>query len=168
MKKEIINHIIFWLSYFIFITVANGLYSFSYWPLYVGGIIGLFLSYADHLLHVFVFYPQELTSQRVIQFVKNRQYKNALILLHDTWDERKSLIFHTIEFQIIFAILTFWVISSSASLFARGLVLSYFLSLVIYNLKKFLKNELILENADKSRIYFFAQVLALFIFGFLL
>lgn len=168
MKKEIINHLLFWFSYFIFVTIVNSLYSFSFWSLYVGGLVGLFLSYADHLLHVFVFNPQELTSQRAIQFVKNKQYKDVLILLHDTWDERKNLIFHTILFQIIFAVLTFWVVSSSGSLFARGLVLGYFLSLVIYNLKKFLKKELILNDTDSTRIYFAGQVLALFIFGFLL
>lgn len=168
MKKEIINHFIFYVSYFIFLTIVNSLYSFSYWPLYIGGIFGLLISYIDHLIHVFVFNPHELTSQRVVQFVKNKQYKEALILLHDTSDERKNLIFHTIQFQIIFAILTFWVVSSSGSLFARGLVLSYFLSLVIYNLKKYLKKELILDDADKTRIYFFGQVLALFIFGLLL
>jgi len=168
MKKEIINHLLFWLGYFIFLTIANSLYSFSYWPLYVGGLIGLFLPYIDHLLHVFVFKPHELTSSRAIQLFKNKQYKEAMLLLHDTCDERKDSIFHTVQFQLVFIVLTFWVVTSSGSLFARGLVLSYFLSLVIYNLKKFIKSELILENQDNSRIYFSALVLALFIFGLLL
>lgn len=168
MKKEIINHLLFWFSYFLFLTIINSLYSFSYWPLYVGGLVGLFMSYTDHLLHIFVFKPYELTSTRIIQLVKNKQYKEALILMHDTKDERNNLIFHTIEFQIIFAVLTFWVVSSSGSLFARGLVLAYFLGLVLFNLKKFIKGELILDTQDKTRIYFASLVLALFIFGLLL
>jgi hypothetical protein len=168
MQKEVINHLLYFISYFAFLIIANSLYSVTYWPLFVGGIVGLFICYADHLLHVFAFNPQELTSQRIIQLVKEKQYKVALKLLYDTNEERKNLVFHTIQFQIIFAVLTFWVVSSSGSLFARGLVLSYFLSLVIYNLKKVVKNEILLEDLDKSRIYFSFQVLALFIFGFLL
>ena len=159
MKKEIINHFIFWLSYFIFLTLVNSLYSFSYWPLYVGGLVGLFMSNLDHLLHVFVFNPQELTSLRLTQLVKNRQYKDATKLLYDTKDERNNLIFHTTNFQIIFTVLTFWVVSSSGSLFVRGLVLSYLLSLTIYNLKKYI---------IKTDNNFLWMTIALFIFGLLL
>ncbi|MEK7472569.1 MAG: hypothetical protein AAB625_00880 [Patescibacteria group bacterium] len=159
MKKEIINHFIFWLSYFIFLTLVNSLYSFSYWPLYVGGLVGLFMSNLDHLLHVFVFNPQELTSVRLTQLVKNRQYKDATKLLYDTKDERNNLIFHTTNFQIIFTVLTFWVVSSSGSLFVRGLVLSYLLSLTIYNLKKYI------AKTDNNFIW---MTIALFIFGLLL
>jgi len=159
MKKEIINHLIFWFGYFSFLTIVNSLYSFSYWPLYIGGIVGLFMSYTDHLLYVFVFYPQELTSQRVTLLLRGKQYKNALILLHDTWDERKNLIFHTNLFQIIFTILTFWVVSSSGSLFTRGLVLSYLLGLVIFNLKKYI------AKVDNNFVW---MSLALLIFGLLI
>lgn len=168
MKKEIINHLLYWLSYFVFLTIANSLYSFKFWPLYVGGLVGMLLPYVDHLLYIFVFKPYELTSQRVNVLVKNKEYKEALVLLHDTCTERKDLIFHTLQFQIVFAILTFWVVSSSGNLFARGLVLAYFLCLTLFNLKKFLKGELILENKDSTRIYFTVQVLALFIFALLL
>ncbi len=168
MKKEIINHLIIWILYFIFLTLVNSLYSFSYWPLYVGGIVGLFLSYLDHLLHVFIFNPQELTSQRVLMLTKEKRYKEALILLYSTRDERSNLVFHSINFQLIFAALTFWVVSSSGSLFSRGLVLSYFLSLVLFNFKKFVKNELIFEDVQKTRIYITIQILTLFIFGLLL
>lgn len=159
MKKEIFNHLVYFFAYFVFLTIVNSLYSFSYWPLYIGGIVGLFMSYADHLLYVFVFNPQELTSQRVTLLLRSKQYKNALILLHDTWDERKNLIFHTNLFQIIFTILTFWVVSSSGSLFARGLVLSYLLGLVIFNLKKYI------AKTDNN---FILMAIALFVFGLLL
>jgi len=159
MKKEIINHFLYFAAYFLFLTIANSLYSFSYWPLYIGGLVGLFMSNLDHLMHVFVFQPQELTSIRVIQFIKNKQYKEALVLMYDTREERIGLIFHTSLFQIIFTVLTFWVVSSSGSLFARGLVLSYLLSLVIFNLKKYI---------NKTENNFIWQVVALFVFGFLL
>ena len=160
MKKEIINHIIFWFSYFLFLTIINSLYSLNFWPLYVGGLVGIFIMpNLDHLLHIFVFKPQELTSQRVLVLIKNKQYKEALVLMYDTRDERSNLIFHTTLFQIIFTVLTFWVVTSSGNLFVRGLVLGYLLSLVIFNLKKYI---------IKTENNFAWFVLALFIFGFLL
>ena len=159
MKKEIINHLIYFFAYFLFLTIVNSLYSFKFWPLYVGGIVGLFMSYIDHLLYVFVFYPQELTSQRVTLLLRSKHYKDALVLLHDTWDERIDLIFHTSIFQIIFVVLTFWVVSSSGSLFVKGLVLSYLLGLVIFNLKKYIK---------KTDNNFILMVIVLFIFGIIL
>jgi len=168
MKKEIINTLLFWLGYFIFITIINSLYSFSYWPLYVGGLFGLLMPNLDHLLHVFVFKPQELTSLRINQLFKNKQYKDVLILFFDTRGERRELVFHTLLFQIIFTVLTFWVVSSSGNLFARGLVLSYNLCLVMFNLKKYLNKEIIIGDSDQTRIYFAAQVILLFVFGLLL
>jgi hypothetical protein len=159
MRKEIVNHLIYFFAYFLFLTLVNSLYSFSYWPLYVGGLVGLFMSNLDHLLHVFVFKPQELTSQRVVGLLRSKQYKGALTLLHDTKEERNDLIFHTGLFQIIFTVLTFWVVTSSGSVFTKGLVLSYLLGLVIFNLKKYIA---------KTENNFRWIVLALFIFTFLI
>jgi hypothetical protein len=167
MRREITNHIVYFLAYFIFLTLANSLYSFRYWPLYVGGLVGLFMSNLDHLLYVFVLKPQELTSLRIQSFLKNKQLKEALNLLYDTRAERTDLMFHTVMYQLIFAVLTFWVVSSSGNLFGRGLVLSYFLSLALYNLKKFLNKEIIFGDADQTRIYFAGQVVLLFVFGLL-
>lgn len=159
MKKEIINHLIFWFAYFLFLTIVNSLYSFSYWPLYIGGLVGLFMPNLDHLLHIFVFKPQELTTQRALLLLRNKEYKNLLMLIYDTREERIDLIFHTTLFQIIFTVLTFWVVTSSVSLFAKGLVLAYMLSLVIFNLKKYVA---------KTENNFVWLAIILFIFSFLL
>ena len=148
--------------------VANSLYSFSYWPLLAGGFVGLLFPTFDHLLHIFALFPQELTSQRVLNLVRYKQYKEAIFLIYDTSEERKNLMFHTTLFQIIFAILTFWVVSSSGSLFARGLVLSYFLSLTLFNLKKFVNKEIFFIDENNTRIYFALQVGLLFVFGLLI
>lgn len=136
MKKEIVKYSVLLFSYFLFLVLFNKLFSFSYWPLYLGALVGLLLSFTDHILHVFVFKPYELTSIRIKQFIKQKQFKNAILLLYDTKDERKDLIFHTLIFQIIFLVLTFWIITSSGNYFVKGLVLSYFLSICIYSRNK--------------------------------
>ncbi|HCR35857.1 hypothetical protein A2130_04655 [Candidatus Woesebacteria bacterium GWC2_33_12] len=160
MKKDLTNNFIYFFSFFLLVTLINKLFSFSFWPLYVGGLIGLFMPNLDHLLHVFVFKPLELTSQRVKLLINEKRYKEGIILLYDTRGERKDLIFHSVNFQIIFTILTFWVISSSGSLFGRGLVLGFYLSLVLFNLRKFLNKEI--------KEYFFILLALLFIFGLMI
>lgn len=157
MKKDIINNFVFLISYFLLITLIKKYFSFSYWPFWIGGVIGLFLANVDHLLYVFVFKPYELTSQRVMALIRNKRFKEALILLYDTKSERSDLVFHSFNFQIIFLILTFWLMSSSGNLFGRGLVLSFLLSMVTY----------LLRDKGRSRFYFVGIVLLLFIFGFM-
>jgi hypothetical protein len=83
----------------------------------------------DHLVYVFFSGPQELTSQRVAFLWGRKEYKRIIELLYETRSERRGLIFHTIFFQALFLVLTFWIMSSSASLFGKGLVLSFALHL---------------------------------------
>lgn len=135
MKKEIFIHFPFLISFLILVTVVKGWLSISYWPFWVGGVLGMVFPYLDHILYVFLLRPYELTSQRVINLVQRKDIKNTLKLLVDTKEERKDLIIHTLFFQVIFAALTFFVITSSNSLLGRGLVLGFFLHLVIDQFK---------------------------------
>lgn len=167
MKKTVLINFLLLFSYFLLITLIKRYFSFSYWLFWVGGLVGLYLSDVDHLLHVFVFKPYELTSQRIMALVRVKRIKEALLLLYDTKNERTNLIFHSFNFQIIFLVLTFWLMSSSGNLFGRGLVLSFLLNIVIHLARKLANNEIILIDKDKSKIYFVGVVLALFIFGFL-
>lgn len=167
MKKDILNNFVFLVIYFLLITLVKRYFSFYYCLFWIGGITGLFLANVDHLLHVFIFKPHELTSQRIMALVRARRIKEALVLLYDTGNERTDLIFHSFNFQIIFLVLTFWLMSSSGNIFGRGLALSFLLSLVIYLLKKYVSGEIILIDRSKSKYYLISLVLALFIFGLL-
>ncbi|KKU17509.1 MAG: hypothetical protein UX25_C0008G0010 [Candidatus Woesebacteria bacterium GW2011_GWC2_45_9] len=60
-----------------------------------------------------------------------RDFWGSLNLLAETRSERTRLIFHTATFQLIFLVLTFFVLTSSGSLMGRGLVLAFFLHLII-------------------------------------
>lgn len=135
MKKEIFIHFPFLISFLILVTVVKGWLSISYWPFWVGGVLGMVFPYLDHILYVFLLRPYELTSQRVINLVQRKEIGNALKLLIDTKEERRDLIIHTLFFQIIFAVLTFFVVTSSSSLLGRGLVLGFFLHLIIDQFK---------------------------------
>lgn len=131
MSRKLFIHFSFLISFFIFISLVKKWLAVSFWPFWLGGIAGTLLPEIDHLIYVFFSNPQEVTSQRVRYLCSSRQFKNCFWLLATTTAERTGLIFHTVLFQAIFFILTFWVLTSSASLFGRGLVLSFALHLVI-------------------------------------
>ena len=177
MRRELFIHFSFWLSFFVLITLVKQLFNLSYWPFWVGGVVGLFLPDIDHLVYVFFLQPQELTSQRVNFLLDKREVKRTLELLYETRSERTGLIFHTILFQLIFLILTFWIMTSSGSFFGKGLVLSFSIHLLIdqmvdlNDLKSFdnwVKNFPIKLDLKQAKIYFAVFIFIIFIFGIFL
>ena len=101
----------------------------------------------------------------------------TLDLLAETRYERTKLIFHTIFFQVIFFILSFLVISSSGSIFGRGLVLAFLLHLSIdqiIDLKEtggfsnWMRDMPFVLDRTRTIYYVIATLLIILLFGFLL
>lgn len=63
--------------------------------------------------------------------IGKREIKDTFKFLYETRSERKDLIFHTAFFQLIFIVLSFLVLSSSGSIFAKGMVLAFLLHLLV-------------------------------------
>jgi hypothetical protein len=131
MKRELFTHFAFCLSFFILISVIKHYLNLNYWPFWLGGVVGTFLPDIDHLVYVFFLSPQELTSQRVNFLLGRHEVKRTVELLYETRNERKNLVFHSIFFQLIFLALTFFIMTSSTSIFTKGLVLSFALHLSV-------------------------------------
>ncbi|HET7099418.1 MAG TPA: hypothetical protein VFI61_04265 [Patescibacteria group bacterium] len=174
MKRELFLHFSFLLSFFIFISIIKHYLNISYWPFWLGGLVGVFLPDVDHILYVLFLKPVELTSQRVNYLLQKKDFKRSIELLYETRGERRGLIFHTVYFQLIFLILTFWMLSSSGSLFGKGLVLSFSLHLLIdqivdlMELKSFnnwLVNSPIKLDFEKSKIYWIVVLVATICLG---
>jgi hypothetical protein len=176
MKKELLVHFAFLVSLFIFISLARGYVALTFWPFWLGGIIGTLLPDVDHFIYVFLLRPQELNSQRANQMLGRKDVFATLEFLAETRYERTKLIFHTATFQLIFLVLTFLVLTSSGSLFGRGLVLGFLIHLLIdqlvdlidtKNLSNWLRNMPVsLEGREKQ--YFAANLILLLIFAFFL
>ena len=124
MKKELFIHFSFLISFLILISLLKGWVNLSYWPLWLGGVVGTLLPDLDHLIYVFFLQPQELTSQRVNYMVSKKNIFRTLELLAETRYERKNLIFHTLLFQIIFLVLI-----STQYFIKRRFLLSYLVTL---------------------------------------
>lgn len=176
MRRELFLHFSFWLSFFIFVVLIKHYFSLDFWPFWLGGIFGTLLPDIDHIIYFYFISPADLSSQRFNFLAKRREVGRMATLLYETRTERKGLIFHTLFFQVIFLILTFWMLTSSGSLFGRGMVLAFALHLSIdqlidlTDLKSFdnwLRFFPIELDFGKSKIYWAASTVLLLVFGFL-
>lgn len=138
MKKELGVHILFAVPYLLLVMIFNRYFFVGVWPLFLGGVIGTILPYADHFIYVYYLAPQELSSQRVMSYIKQKQIWLALEMMIHTSHERNNLIFHTLLFNAVIAILAFYVVTSSGSLFGTGIVLAFYLHLVVDMLERYL------------------------------
>lgn len=175
MRREIFLHLSFWFSFFVFVTIVNQFFSLSYWPFWLGGLVGTILPDIDHLLYLYL-KPQELTSQRVGFLLNKQEIKRVFTLLYETRGERKGLIFHSALFQLIFLVLTFYIITSSGSLFGKGIVLAFSLHLLIDQIvdlmemnsfDNWLKDSPWYLDLTKAKLYWLVILILTLIFGVL-
>ena len=177
MKKELFIHFAFWFSFFVFVSIFRNYLALSYWPFWLGGFFGTLLPNIDHLIYVFFLNPHELTSQRISFLVQKKEISRVLTLLSETRTERKNLIFHTFLFQILFLIISFLIVTSSTSIFAKGLVLAFLIHLIVDQLVDIIE----IKNLDnwgnifpvsldrkKSILYIFLLFLIVCIMSFLM
>jgi hypothetical protein len=179
MKKKILTYFLFIFSLLVFISIKRGLLNLIYWPMWVGGVIGVFLPGIDDLLYVFVFRPYELTSQRVKSMVGQKRIKDTVLLLYNTTDERFAPIFHSAFFQMVFLVLTFLVLTSSANVIGKGVVLGVSIHLLVDQLEELLEkgnlDSWFRENPffvsinlakEKALAYWMVMLLALLVIAF--
>jgi len=177
VKRELFIHFAFWLSFFIFISLVKGYAPLAFWAFWLGGIFGTLLPDLDHVIYFYFLSPRDLTSQRFNFLAQRREIGRMLTLLYETREERRGLIFHSAFFQIIFLTLTFWMLSSSSSLFGRGMVLAFALHLSIDQMMdltdqgsfdNWLKMFPIRLDPKNAKIYTLTMILLVCLFGFLL
>lgn len=177
LRKEIITHFSFMVAFLSLITVYKGLFDIYYLSFWLGGILGTMLPDVDHLIYIYILKPSDLSSQRIASYINKRDTKNAVRVLYESRLERTSLIFHTAHFQLIFLILAFLVITSSGSVFGRGLVLSFSLHLLIDQFVDFMETGRIDNwfkqisvdlDANQKKWYLGFNLAILLVFGFFL
>jgi len=174
MKREVLIHSSFLFTFFIFVHLVKKWFSLSYYPFWIGGILGTILPDIDHLLYVSVIKPQEPLSLKVREMFKNKQYVLAIKLLESGRGSLVGLVFHSAGFQLLFVILAFLVVTSSGSIFGRGLVLAFSLHLLVDqlsdlmasgNLNGWFKRFPFVFDKDKQVLYWVANALVVLIFG---
>jgi hypothetical protein len=177
MKKELALHFLTSIILFVLISFLRNYLNISYWPLWVGAIVGTILPDIDHIIYVYYLRPHELTSQRIMYAAGKGQLLASWHLLASTRSERTNLILHTVTFQILFVVLSFLVVTSSPSLLGRGLVLAFLLHLLVDEVLDLKQNGNLLNwfrqipiqlDSIQLNIYLIANLAAILIFGILL
>lgn len=123
IKKGKITLILLTLIWLTAISLLRWTWQWNLIWLWLGAFIGIFLLDVDHLLYLLVINPHELTSQRVKHLLPQKKFKEVLILIRDTVEERARMPLHNAFFQVILYVLCFFVLTSSANLFGAGLVM---------------------------------------------
>jgi len=131
MKKEIATHFSFLIFFFVSITIFKGWLSLEYIPFWAGGIIGTLLIDLDHFIYIYFLRPREEISLKASDLFAKKKVGETLKLLASTKYDRSTLVFHTIYFQAILLVFTLLVVTSSASILGRGLVLAASLHILI-------------------------------------
>lgn len=91
--------------------------------LVLGWGVGYVLAGADHWLYVAVCNPQELSCQRVRHELSQKNWHNAWGLLQATEGERTKLPVHNVLMAFVVSVLGLWMVTSSGSPMAVGIVL---------------------------------------------
>lgn len=177
LRKELITHFSFTVSFFVIITIFRRWFDLYYLPFWIGGILGTIMPDLDQLIYIYFLKPTETGSQRITAMLDRRDVMGALKSLSEARYQRNKLIFHTAQFQLIFLVLTFFVISSSGNYFGWGIVLAFSLHLLIDEVvdlmeTKGLKNwftELPIElDKEQRRWYLVVNFLILLVLGLLM
>lgn len=150
MKRDLFIHFSFYISLFVLITVFKQVLDFSYWPFFVGGIIGTLLPDIDHIIYIYLVKPYELTSRRFSHLLGEKDLRRSVELLYETRNERKNLVFHSQFFQALFLVVTFWVMTSSGSLIGKGVALAFSLHLCVDQLVDAYELNTFIDKKEKT------------------
>ena len=140
MKQELKNHflpllVIFVLASFVWLFQKSVWYNFIF--LLFGFVWGSFFLDIDHLIYWFYLEPN-LDESRLAQSAwKKGDFKSLLKLLESTHNHHTNLIFHHYFFQIIITFISFFVFTSSSSIFIKAFLLAMNIHLLVDEFKDY-------------------------------
>ena len=127
VSREIRNQLLIVFIWLVLVTLLRWRWHWSLIFLWLGGIMGHYLLDLDHLLYALWIYPHELTSMRFKRLLEQSRFRDAIDLLADTRQERKRLTLHSVVFQAVLPIFSFFVLTSTGSMLGAGLVMGLYL-----------------------------------------
>ncbi len=177
MSKEGFNKFIGVVVLLILLTLTKRWFNFSFALVWLGVIAGYYLPFIDHLFYAYILRPNSEVSANIRNLVSIRKVRQLVSYVNETRDLREKLIIHTAYFQMVFLLLTFFILSSSSSLFGRGLVYGFSLKLFLEqvisyvntkNIGKWFTEMQVSMDAHKSKVYLSAIGLVLLVFSLML
>ena len=141
MKSELKKHLLPLLVIFIVISLAWFFSKVNYFNiifLFFGLLFGSFFLDLDHLIYWLYLNPN-IEESRLAQIAfKKHDFRSLLKLLESTHHQHTNLIFHHFFFQVVMALISVFVFTSSNSPFAMAFLLALNIHLLVdevYDLK---------------------------------
>ena len=141
MSKVSFNKFIGLVVLLMLLTIVKSWFDYAYAIVWLGVLIGYYLPFVDHLFYAFIVRPNSDVSRNIRSLFSIRKFRQLVTYVNETADQRERLIIHTAYFQAVFMLLTFYILSSSSSLFGRGLVYGFSLKLFVEQLFEFYANQ---------------------------
>lgn len=173
-KQEWLVKISLLLALLASISLYRGLLDLSILPLWIGGILGLLMPDLDKLYYTYVVNPKTKNNLSKDQFLANRdEFENKVY--DDAKNSSLVTLFHTANFQLFFVVLGFFVVSSTASMLGKGVVVGFLLHLLVEqvmtylrskNIDAWFRNFVVGLDANQKRVYLVANGLAILFFAF--
>jgi len=177
MRKESFNKFIVVIVLLIILTVLKRWFTYSIAVLWMGVLIGYYLPFFDHIFYAYLLRPHSEESKNIRSLIKPKKFWELVRYVNATKDQREKLIIHTAYFQIVLIFLTFYILTSSGSLFGRGIVYGFSLALLademlIYvknrNLDSWFRDAPVKMDSQKTEVFLYVNGLAFLIFTIML
>jgi len=97
----------------------------------LGGVLGMVFGLADRLIFVYFSRPEDDLSVKVRGLIKQKRYQEGLNLLLERKHEQVQLAMNNVLFLGAWVVLALFLMTSSLSLLAQGLILGVGLNLVL-------------------------------------
>lgn len=174
MKKHFILHFLYMVSFFLFVSVMRDWFDIRFLEFWVGGVVGTALPDIDRILYVYLVKPEAAESKQISGLIDQRKTKDSLKVLSQVKINKSDLLLHSARFQLIFLVFTFWIVTSSNSLFGWGLALAATLHLLIDQAVDYLGSGDLLAwfrdvpfevEADQRKLFFWVNLIILLFLG---
>lgn len=149
MKKEFQKHFFPLITIYILVSVIwlfNKVFYSEFIFLFLGLLLGAFLLDIDHLIYWLYLKPNLDESKTAQDFIEKKDFKSLLRLLINTHKNHTSLIFHHFFSQIVLALISFFVFTSSNSTFAMAFILAINVHLLVDEFYDFFEDPKHLQN----------------------
>ena len=176
LKKELVTHFTFMLAFFLLISVANGMFEFRHIVFWFGGIFGTLLPDVDHFIYAKFLKPNEESAVSATEMSKKSFIAAYEYLIKRNVDNAK-LVFHNANFQLIFFVFAFLVVTSSGNLLGIGLVLAFLVHLIVDELIDFFERNrlsnwfvgfLLKLDSRQEKWFLGFNIVGVFLLGFML
>jgi hypothetical protein len=149
VKSELKRHLLPLLAIFIFISIfwiASKVSFLNFIYLFFGLLLGSFFLDVDHLVYWLYLNPNVEESRLAQIAFQKYDFRSLVKLLESTHQQHTSLVFHHFFFQMIMALFSIFVFTSSDNPFATAFLLALNVHLLVDEIIDFRRNPKHLQN----------------------